>query len=288
MKHSNLTKKNNRKINKFSWKAQIYNFIKEPSYILSLLGHEQTCIFKLFQNYFPKFLDFVKKKRSIFYKGKKVFCPCCGKSFRKFLPVGAIYRSSAQCPGCNSLERHRLMILYLKIKTDLFNKKHKFLYIAPMKIFQSIFKNLTNLDYVSVDLQSPLVMIKMDITDIKFEDNTFDVILCIAVLEHVKDDVLAMREIYRVLKPNGWAILQSPIDYNLEKTFEDYSIVSPEERRRVFGEETDYRIYGLDYIERLKKVGFKVKVDDFISKFNERLIKKYGLDKDEKIYYCSK
>jgi len=268
MDQMDLSKKNIQISDKFSWKGQVY--------------------FKLTQKYIPKFINYTKKIRGIIFKGKNVFCSCCGKSFRKFLPAGGSYRSSAQCPGCISLERHRLIMLYLKTRTNFFSKKHKLLYIAPMKILQSIFKRLPNIDYTSIDLYSPLAMIQMDIMDIKFDDNIFDVILCIGVLEHIKDDSLAIREIYRVLKPGGWAILQSPVDYNLKTTLEDPSVILPEERRKLFGEDNHYRMYGRDYKMRIEKEGFIVIVDDFANKLEGRFIKKFGIDKDEKIYYCKK
>ncbi len=278
-------KKNNKS---FSWKSQIFNIIREPSYLLSVLGHEQTYIFILFNKFIPKFINLFKFLRKFLYKGNNRYCPCCGSYFRSFLPVGAKFRTSAQCPGCGSLERHRLVVLYLKFRTNFFATKKKVLYVAPNKIIQKIIKNLSNHDYVSGDIDSPIAMVVMDITDIKYKENTFDIIICSHVLEHIQDDLLAMRELFRVLKPGGWAIIQSPIDYKLEKTFEDPLIVLPKDRRRLFGEETHVRIYGRDYKERLEKASFIVKVDCFISEIEEKFVKKYGLDKNEKIYYCEK
>lgn len=148
---------------------------------------------------------------------------------------------------------------------------------------------MSNLDYISADLESPLATVRMDITNILFDDNTFDVILCVHVLEHVMDDRKAMRELYRVLKPGGWAILQSPVDPDYEKTFEDPDIVSPEDRERFFGQKNHVRIYGRDYKDRLEEAGFTVKVDGYIRESGADLIERYGLEEhDTDIYLCTK
>ena len=247
MNNSDLKVKKKPNNKTFSWREQIFNIIKEPSYIASLLGHEQPFIFRFLESYLPNFIEMFKKIRYLLYKGKSKYCPCCGGYFRKFLPTGAKYRSSAQCPRCRSLERHRLILLYLKYKTNFFTKSLKVLYVAPKEILQTIFKKMSNLDFVSIDLDSPLAMIKMDITNLQFEDNFFNVILCSHVLEHIKEDLVAMKELFRVLKPNGWAIIQAPIDYNRKKTFEDPNVILPKDRRCLFGEENHFRIYGQDY-----------------------------------------
>ena len=133
-------------------------------------------------------------------------------------------------------------------------------------------------------------MIKIDITDIKFQNNTFDCILCSHVLEHILDDNKAIRELYRVLKPNGWAILQVPI--LREKTFEDPNIQTPEERLKYFGQEDHVRIYGLDYKDRLENAGFKVMVDPYLMELDEDIVQLYKLvpenEPKENIYYCIK
>lgn len=147
---------------------------------------------------------------------------------------------------------------------------------------------MPNLDYISADLDSPLAMVKMDITNILFENNSFDVILCSHVLEHIIDDNKAMRELFRVLKPGGWAILQTPIDLKLDKTFEDHSIVSPEERERFFGQSDHVRIYGRDYVNRLLKAGFEVTVESYPKDLSPNIIKKHVLSENEDIFFCTK
>ncbi|MCW8961534.1 MAG: class I SAM-dependent methyltransferase, partial [Ignavibacteriaceae bacterium] len=115
-----------------------------------------------------------------------------------------------------------------------------------------------------------------------------DAILCYHVLEHIEDDKKAISELYRILKPGGWAILQSPIDTDREKTFEDFTITSSQERKKIFGQEDHVRIYGKDYSLRLKKEDFVVREDDFINKLSESEITKYVLDKNETIFFCKK
>lgn len=164
---------------------------------------------------------------SIKYFGLRFKCPCCGGNFRKFLSCGIKLRRNALCPRCGSLERHRLLYLYLKDKTNFFSEQLRVFDIAPMYFFAKKCKKLKKLNYISVDILSPIAMVKMDIRNISFSNNQFDCIICYHVLEHILDDEKAMRELYRILKPGGWAILQSPIDYNREKTLEDSNIVSP-------------------------------------------------------------
>jgi len=226
--------------------------------------------------------------RELWLLGNQFTCPCCGGSFREFLPTGVITRQNAQCPRCFSLERHRLIWLYLKNKTNFFTDHLKVLHFAPENCFQNKFKAMPNLDYISTDLESPTAMVKMDITNISYEDNSFDVILCNHVLEHIPDDKKAMKELLRVLKPGGWAILLVPLDLSREKTFEDPSIVSPEERERFFGQRDHVRWYGQDYQHRLEQAGFTVTVDDYAKELGSELSKKYSLMEQEDIYFCTK
>ena len=163
------------------------------------------------------------KVLGLFYRGQDVTCPVCGKSFRKFLPYGRINpRENALCPNCLSLERHRLMWLYLKERTGFFKNGLHVLHIAPEACFIKRFEKIHGEKYITADIESPLAKVKMDIHQIPFEQNTFDVVLCNHVLEHVKDDIKAMNEIQRVLKPQGFAILQVPFFNPVpDATFED-------------------------------------------------------------------
>ncbi len=226
--------------------------------------------------------------QSPLYVGNRFICPCCNGQFRKFLTGGVNHRPNALCPRCNSLERHRLLWLYLKNQTNIFIDHLKVLHCAPEYIFQKVFKFLPNIDYVSAGLDAPFAEVKMDITNILYDDNSFDAILCNHVLEHVIDDHKAMKELFRVLKPGGWAILQSPIDIEREKTFEDPSIVLPKEREHFFGKDDHVRVYGLDYKDRLEQAGFTVKIDSYATDLGGDMSKKYGLPEHEDIYICGK
>lgn len=226
---------------------------------------------------------------AIFYRGNNVECPVCGSTFRKFLPYGRKSRPNALCPECLSLERHRLIWLYLKRKTDFFDKPRKMLHIAPELSFMERFENLSHLEYITGDIESPLAKVKMDIHDIPFEENTFDVIFCNHVLEHVESDIKALEEMQRVLKPGGWAILQVPFFYPLkEKTYEDESITSPSEREKHFGQDDHVRMYGLDYGQRLGSVGFKVIEDQIVFELEKDEVQRFALPKQEVIFRVEK
>jgi len=226
---------------------------------------------------------------SVFYVGNKVECTVCRKTYRKFLPYGRIKaRPNALCPGCMSLERHRLMTLFLREKTNFYTASLKVLHIAPEHCFIDRFESMKNLDYITADLESPLAKVKMDVHKIPFESNTFDVAFCNHVMEHVDDDILAMSEIHRVLKPGGWAIIQSPIDTSLETTYEDKSITNPLEREKAFGQNDHMRMFGLDYKDRLAKGGFNVTVDQFNKELSEEKIVRFALPRNEEIFFCKK
>jgi len=214
-------------------------------------------------------------------------CPCCGWHLRKFLPYGVVVRHNALCPRCNSLERHRLLWLYFKERTNLFTDRLRLLHFAPEQIFETAFKSLDNLDYITADLYSGSAMVKMDITDITSEDDSFDAIICSHVLEHVVDDKKAMKEMFRVLRPGGWVIIMVPISGE-EKTFEDPSIVTPEDRERFFGQWNHVRFYGRDLKDRLESVGFDVKADGYVRELEKSKIRRYGLLESEDIYFCTK
>lgn len=217
-----------------------------------------------------------------FFKGNNFTDPIDGKSYRKFLPYGyGKQRENALSPGTLSLERHRQMWLYLQNETDFFTKNYKVLHIAPEQEFLRKFKKMKNLDYTSADLFSPIVDVKADILDLPFEDESFDVIFCNHVLEHIEDDRKAMSELYRVMKKGGWGILQVPMKNSLEKTYEDFTITDPKERQKHFGQYDHVRWYGMDYFDRLKSVGFDAEANFYSQKFSDADIKKFGLNKNE-------
>ena len=233
--------------------------------------------------------NFLNPLIDIIYRGNKFFDPINGKSYRKFLPYGYVkQRDNALSPGTLSLERHRLLWLYLNNETNFFSRTLKVLHIAPEQCFYNLFKNLKNINYTTFDLNSPLADIKGDICNLPFKENSFDFILCNHVLEHINDDKKAMKELYRVLNKNGTAILQVPINQKSSETFEDSSIVDKKERIEKFGQYDHIRLYGLDYFKKLESFGFKVDPLKYSKKFTESEIIKYGLIKDEIIPVCKK
>ncbi|HEX5167897.1 MAG TPA: class I SAM-dependent methyltransferase [Cyclobacteriaceae bacterium] len=226
------------------------------------------------------------KVLGVFYRGSNVTCPVCGKSFTKFLPYGRINpRPNALCPNCLALERHRLIWMYLREKTEFFNKKLKVLHIAPEACFIKRFEKQHGDGYITADIESPLAKVKMDIHSIPFGSDTFDVVLCNHVLEHVDDDIKAMREIHRVLKPGGFSIMQVPFFNPVgEKTFEDASITNPKERETIFGQDDHVRKYGRDYPKRIEQAGLKAVEDQFVNELSDAMRNKFGLVRGEIIY----
>ena len=224
-----------------------------------------------------------------YYKGSRYIDPIDGASFRKFLPYGyEKQRENVLSPSTLSLERHRLLWLYLKNETTLFTSNLKVLHFAPEQAFYKRFRKLPHLQYTTTDLNSPLADVKADICNLPFEDHSFDFILCNHVLEHIPDDTKAMQEIYRILRKGGIAILQIPQDLNRQKTFQDDSITDPGDRARIFGQYDHVRIYGRDYFEKLRSIGFKVEEVDYTSQLSNAEIDKYRLAKGEIIPVCYK
>lgn len=223
---------------------------------------------------------------SVFYAGNAVNCPVCGRSFSKFLPYGRINpRPNALCPNCLSLERHRLIWLYLKEKTPFFNSRLHVLHIAPEACFMRTFEKQHAENYITADIESPLAKVKMDIHKIPFPENTFDVLLCNHVLEHVEDDLQAAREIHRVLKPGGFAILQVPFFHPVpETTLEDKSATDPRQREKLFGQDDHVRRFGKDYARRLERSGLTVTEDTFVNEKTDEERKRFGLVKGEVIF----
>lgn len=233
-----------------------------------------------------------RKMHSIVYRGNQVQCNVCQSKFAKFMAYGAIKRPNAQCPNCKSLERHRMLWLFLNEK-GLLNKKTKLLHVSPEQVFFERFSKMPNIGYFPVDkfepgYKYPTGTQNIDITNLPYKDADFDAIICIHVLEHIPDDRKAMRELSRVLKPDGWAIILVPMDKHLMKTFEDASVTSPSERLRLFGQSDHLRLYGLDYKERLETSGFLVEVEDIYDKIEDTQKMALALLPSEDIYLCRK
>lgn len=232
-----------------------------------------------------------QKFSSILYAGNKYEDPINGKSYRKFLPYGysgIAKRDNVLSPGTMSLERHRLLWLYLKSRTDFFSAPHKMLHIAPEQCFYKIFKGMKNLDYLTGDYNSPIADVHFDLHNAPFEDNSFDVIFCNHVLEHVEDADQCMLELYRIMQPGGWGIFQVPLDVTRSVTYEDKRITSPLEREKHFWQKDHLRLFGLDYKDRLLAAGFDVTADDYVDTLSKEAIDRYRLPEGELIYLCRK
>ncbi len=251
-------------------------------------------ITKLILNSFPrptliKFSLFIRPIIAFLLKGNRFTDPIDGKSFRYFLPYGyGKIRHNALSPSTLSLERHRLMWLFLKNNTDFFSAPKKVLHIAPEQCFIKIFKNQPNLDYITADLHSPIADVKADILNLPFENETFDVVFCNHVLEHIIDDKKAMTELFRVMKKGGYGIFQVPQDLTLQKTYEDSTITNPKERAKHFGQYDHVRIYGHDYFNRLENVGFKVRPTNLSLSLSKKEINQFRLTENELLPYCEK
>ena len=220
----------------------------------------------------------------IIFHGKKYTDPIDDSNYSKFLSYGyKTVRKNALCPGTLSLERHRLLWLYLEKETNLLNSNLKVLHVAPEQVFYKKFKKLKNWEYFTFDLNSPIADIKGDLTSTNFKDESFDLIICNHVLEHIEDDKSALDEMYRILKYNGISILQVPINVERENTFEDLSIKSKIQREKYFGQYDHVREYGLDFKDRVEQAGFKVEMINYSKKISQDLVIKYGLMKDDLI-----
>ena len=244
-------------------------------------------IFKFILNTIPRplliSLSYIARPILIFFlRGNKFTDPIDGKSFKNFLSYGyEKQRDNVLSPSTLSLERHRLLWLYLQNETDFFSAKKKVLHFAPEQCFLKCFRKLDNLNYTTTDLLSPIADVKADICDLPFEDNSYDTILCNHVLEHIPDDSKAMKELFRVLKPGGYGIFQIPQDLNRETTFEDNTITDKTERAKIFGQYDHVRVYGRDYFDKLRSIGFKVEEVDYTASLSTEEIEKYCLAKGE-------
>lgn len=227
----------------------------------------------------------------ILYRGNKVECPVCETSFSRFLSYGSpmTHRENVLCPKDLTLERHRLMWLYLKGHSNFFTQENlSVLHMAPEQCFHKTFQKQKNLEYLTADIESPIADLHFDLHDIPLEDNRFDVIFCNHVMEHVDDALRCMQELYRVMKPDGWGIMQVPQDMSREETYEDPTITSPEEREKHFWQKDHVRLFGKDYPDWLRKAGFHVEEFKMQDHYSAELIERYRLSKSEILYIVSK
>lgn len=229
-----------------------------------------------------KIRQFIKK---IIFLGNKYYCNVCNSHLRFF----ELENSIKVCPICGVSDRHRWAWFYF-INSGVFKNNHDqfMLHIAPETEFYCRIKKILENTYITTDMYDMRnIMIKSDISRLPFYSNSFSIVYCSHVLEHVTDDLAALNEIYRVLKKNGKAVILVPVSTN-EATFENSSITDPEARKKAFGQEDHLRLYGSDLIKRLESPGFEVSTllpDDFM---NETQISLMGINPFEKLFVCTK
>jgi len=238
----------------------------------------------------------------VFSLGKAFECTFCRWQFRRLRPAGfdypvlrekqvtgASFHLNDVCPKCMSNSRERLLHLFLQNKTDLFDPPKTLLHVAPEPNLGKLLSTTDGITYVSADLLEPDVNAHIDIMKMPFLDGTFDVILCNHVLEHVSDDRIAMNELYRILKPGGWAVLQVPIAKALTTTFEDPTAATDQRRIELFGQRDHVRLYAEgDYVNRLSAVGFRVNSESYCKQIPESHVRRHALIPDELIFVCNK
>jgi len=243
--------------------------------------------------------------RGLFYAGSNFDCNICNRSFRKMLPggfnlavieekqmVGAGVRNHI-CPYCQSTDRDRLVKLYLDKSFNLKTDKLSILHIAPEPALYNILSKYKNLVYHPAvkyheGIYYPKNIDLVDITDMYFENSKFDIIICNHVLEHIENDIVALREIFRVLRRNGTAILQVPYSRVLSETYENKDMTTSRQREEHFGQFDHVRLYGDDYSSRLEKAGFKLKLFYPETSYKKQEIVKLALFKGEKLFVVEK
>ena len=243
-----------------------------------------------------------KEVKIIANRGNKYICPFCNYKSKALASIGADFpvlfekdiigagKRDAGCYRCGSTDRERLIYLFLKDKIQILNNHSniKVLHLAPEKNLSKALLDSGFEEYVCGDLFTPgysypEYVKNMNVLDIPFEDNYFDLIICNHLLEHVPNDSDGMKELYRVLKPGAFSILQVPISSKLAKTYEDFSVTNPKEREKIFGQFDHVRIYGQDYPDRLSAIGFTVERINITQEFE-----KFGVNEKEEIFIARK
>ena len=218
------------------------------------------------------------------YFGLQRICPVCGSRVRAFLPHGVVRRADAVCPVCQSRERHRLAWLYLQRRTPLPLEGLRMLHLAPEPELSRRFRAMRNITYVTADIGRH-AMVRSDIAALPFPSDSFDVIYCSHVLNMIPSDRPAIRELFRALRPHGWALLQVPIGPG--ETRELPGTSTPGERMAAFRDAGIFRSYGVDFVERLRGGGFSVQVERYQHELSLRDRTRYGLH-DEDLFLCRK
>ena len=231
----------------------------------------------------PRGHDVRRRFRRVLYRGSRVECPLCGRTFSRFMP-GREGRPNAVCPACGSEERHRALWLWLTERSGLTGRSLALLHLAPEFTLERRLRSLPDIDYLTADLEAPNAMVHFDVTAIPYDQGSFDAIICSHVLEHVPDDRAAMNELRRVLRPGGWAVFLVPIDLDSETTLEDPAVVTPEQRLEAYWATDHVRLYGRDFTDRLRAAGFDVDVDTFVRDMPAERRERYALFPLEHMY----
>lgn len=247
-----------------------------------------------------------RKIFGLFHPGNDVYCLYCHKTFGKFMQegvkspaflkykvAGGGYKPNVQCPNCFSVDRSRLLYLFFQLRTEVYKRKTSILHISPNKEIANVLKGDTitqTVGSIEPEMYSEYNPIYLDVQKMSFPDGSFDVVICCHVIEHVDNDEQAMQEIFRVLKPGGFAVLQVPLAINLEKTIEDKTLKTDKERKLKFGQVDHVRLYGLDYFEKLKAAGFRVDRDNpYTNKWlPEKELMRHRLDPIEDVIVAHK
>ena len=231
----------------------------------------------------------------------KLECPFCGWRLARFLPhghhhavlaqlrvVGGGVRANAVCPMCFSMDRERLVYLYLRHHCRILQLHGRVLHIAPERRLGGWLASLPALHYIGADVAARRITCRMDVTDLPLPDRSVDAIICNHVLEHVPDDARALKEFHRVLKPSGFAVLQVPIGLALAETREDVTVDDPQERERTFGQVDHVRIYGRDYPMRLARAGFECRLYDPVADLGLDAVRRFSLIEGERLHVARK
>jgi hypothetical protein len=227
-------------------------------------------------------LHYISRIGEVFSRTLPRQCPICGyQGF--FLSYGVQNRPEAKCPRCNSLERHRLIYLTLMPNGQCIFKGKDVLHFAPEWCLEDLARRTANL-YVSADLLRHDVDLRLNIANIGLADNTFDIVICNQVLQDVRDDVSALKEIFRILRPHGTAIINVTMIDGWENTFESEQIISSLDRHKYFGYDEIVRLYGRDFRSRTEKAGFVTEL--FQPAFQDHV--RYGIVFGEKVFLCRK
>jgi len=226
----------------------------------------------------------------IYRLGLRQQCNICGWPTRGFRPLAVNPTFAERCSRCGSLARHRLLWMFLRQRTDLFTAPLEVLHFSPEACITGRLRVLQNLTYTTADIVGGYTpwMETLDVTAIAKPDDTYDAVLCIHVLQAVEDDLRAMREIHRVLKPGGWAILNSRSDTSADATRPHPDAPTPEQRAKSTQQDFAYRIYGRDFAQRLAAQGFEVEVVPFRDSLGADTVRRFFLETPGDIYVCRK